>query len=67
MILLQQSFTTASLQPPRDWRSRGCPHTTWLRGIDAGVQSANIGIHSTWRKAEDRVLWRCIINMATLH
>ena len=28
--------------------------TTWLREIDADVQSANIGIiHSAWRKAND--------------
>jgi len=31
--------------------------------------SANIdiGIHSTWRKANDRVLWLCIFDTATLH
>jgi len=34
---------------------------------DAEVQSANIGIHSAWRKANDRVLWRRIIDTATLH
>jgi len=59
---------SASLRPPRDWRRpRGCPRTTWLRGIDADVQLANIGIHSAWRKANDRVLWRRIIDTATLH
>jgi len=58
---------SASLQPPRDWRRpRGHPHTTRLRGIDANVQSENIGIHSAWRKANNRVLWRRIIDMATL-
>jgi len=58
---------SASLRPPRDWRRpRGRPHTIWLRGIDADVQSANIGIHSAWRKANDRVLWRRIIDTATL-
>jgi len=46
-----------------------CPHTTWLRGIDVDVQAANIGIHSAWRKANDRALWPSgdIINTATLH
>jgi len=34
--------------------------------IDAYVQSANSGIHSAWRKANDRVLWRRIIDTATL-
>jgi len=48
---------SASLRPPRDWRRpRGRHrrlHTTWLRGIDAEVQSANISsIHSAWRKAK---------------
>jgi len=59
---------SASLRPPRDWRRlRGRPRTTWLRGIDADVQLANIGIHSAWRKANDRVIWRRIIDTATLH
>jgi len=59
---------SASLRQSRDWRRhRGRPRTTWLRGIDADVQLANIGIHSAWRKANDRVLWWRIINMATLH
>ena len=57
----------ASLGPPRDWRRpRGRPRTTWLTGIDADVQSANIGIHSAWRKVNDHVLWRHIINTTTL-
>ena len=34
---------------------------------DADVQSANIGIHSAWRKANDCVLWQRVINTATLH
>jgi len=33
------------------------PTVTWLRVIDTNVQSANIGIHSTWRKANDRKPW----------
>jgi len=37
-------------------------HTTWLRGIDAAVQSANVGIHSARRKANDRVCGKHIIN-----
>ena len=41
--------------------------TTWLRGIDADAQLVNIGIHSVWRKADDRVLWRRIVDTATLH
>ena len=58
---------SASLRP---WsnrrRPRGRPHTTWLRGIDAAdVQSANIGLHSAQKKANDHVLcdvtsmWQC--------
>ena len=34
------------------------PTTKSLVEIDADVQLANIGIHSAWRKANDRVLWR---------
>jgi len=58
-----QQAINASLHPPRDWRRPpGCPRTTWLRGIDADVQSANIGIHSAWRKANECVLWWRIIH-----
>ena len=47
---------SASLRPPRDWRRpRGHPRTTWLREIDAVIQSVNTGIHSAWRKANDCV------------
>ena len=34
-------------------------------GINADVQSANVGVHSAWRKAEDRSLWRRIIDTPT--
>jgi len=47
--------------------SCGRPCTTWLRAIDTDVQSVNIGIHSAWRKATDRTLWRRIVDTATLH
>ena len=33
--------------------------------IDADVQSADVCIHSAWRKANDHVLWRRIIVTAT--
>jgi len=58
----------ASLRPPSHWRRPcGRPRTSWLRAIDTDVQSVNIGIHSAWRKASDRTLWRRIVDMATLH
>jgi len=48
-------------------RPRGRPRrpTTWLRGADADVQSANIGIHSAKRKANDRVL--CDVSSTRQH
>ena len=55
-------------EPSFHWRRpRGHPCTTWLRGIDADVQSANIGIHQAWRKASDCAVWRRIIDLARLH
>jgi len=58
----------ASFRPPSHWRRPcGCPHSTWLRGINSDVQSVNIGIHSAWSKASDRTLWRRIVDTATLH
>ena len=37
---------------------------SWGRSM-ANMQSANIRIHSAWGKADDRLLWRCVINMAS--
>ena len=59
-------FIGTSLRPPSHWR-RPCGHPRTLRTTDTGVQSANIGIHSAWRKASDRTLWRRIVDAATLH
>jgi len=58
----------ASLRPPGHCRIPcGRPRTSWLRAIDTDIQSVNIGIHSAWRKASDRTLWRRIVDTATLH
>ena len=59
--------TSASLQTPLHCsRLRWRPRTTWLRGIDVSVQSANTGIHFVWKKADDNTLWRWRIDTATL-
>jgi len=52
---------------PPSHRRRPCgrPCTIWLRAIDA--RPVSVGIHSAWRKASDRMLWRHIIDTATLH
>ena len=40
---------SVSLRPTSDWRRpQGCPHTTWLRGIDHDVQSANSLEEGQW-------------------
>jgi len=67
----------ASLRRPRDWRRpRRCPRTTSLSGIDADVQTANIGIHSAWSFlqaewipmfANDRVLWQRYVSTWQKH
>ena len=43
-------------------RPRRSPRTIWVSGIDAD----NIGVHSAWRNADDRALWRHIIDTGTL-
>jgi len=59
---------SASHWPPNHCRRpQGRPCTIWLRGINTDAQSANICIHSAWRKTNDRTLWRCIMDMATFH
>jgi len=54
---------SSSLRPPCGWRRpRGRPRTTWLKGIDADVLSAGIGIQIV-----NQLSWRPIIDTATLH
>jgi len=56
----------ALLRLPSHWRRPcGRPRTSWLKAIDTDVQSVNIGIHSAWRKASSRTLWRHIVDTAT--
>jgi len=55
------------LQPPHHWRRpRGHPRTTWMRGIDTDVQSANIWIYLAWLKADGCTLWWHMIVTAAL-
>jgi len=59
----------ASLRPHSHWsRPCGRPCTSWPRATDTdmGLQSVNIAIHWSWRKASNRTLWRRIIDTATL-
>jgi hypothetical protein len=44
---------------PRDWRRpRGRPRNTWRSTIEADVAPLNFGLHTTWRRAQDRTFWR---------
>ena len=55
---------SATLWSPGDWRRpRGRPHTTWLRGLMLRY-SRLTSAFTVWRKTNDHVLWRHIINTA---
>ena len=44
---------------PRDRRRpRGRPRNRWRSTIEADVASLNFGLHTAWRRAQDRTFWR---------
>ena len=52
---------------PRDWRRpRGRPRNTWRSTIEADVAPLNFGLHTAWRRAQDRTFWRTATLLATL-
>jgi len=54
--------------PPADWkRPRGQPRQTWTRTVENDLKPANIGLHTAWRRAQDRADWRNFVKTATLH
>jgi len=53
---------------PADWkRPRGRPRHTWTRTVENDLKPANIGLHTAWRRAQDRADWRNFVKTATLH
>jgi len=67
LIQDRRRAVSASLRQPRDWRRpRGRPRTTWLRGIDADVQSANIGI-STQPGGRPKVVFCGVVSSTRQH
>ena len=54
---------------PADWkRPRGRPRQTWTRTVENDLKPpANIGLHTAWRRAQDRADWRNFVKTATLH
>ena len=54
--------------PPADWkRPRGRPRQTWTRTVENDLKPANIGLHTAWRRAQDRADWKNFVTTATLH
>ena len=52
---------------PTDWRRRiGRPRRTWLRTIESDLQPTNLGLNSTWLRAQDRSKWRSVVETAML-
>jgi hypothetical protein len=53
--------------PPKYWkRPVGRPRTTWSRTIEADLATQNLGLFTALRRAQDRTIWRRIVETATL-
>jgi len=35
-------------------RQRGRPPSTWLKAVEDDLKTANLGLHSAWKKAQNR-------------
>lgn len=56
-----------SAKPPKDWRRpRGRPRSTWLSTVNGDLSPLNLGLHSAWRRAQDRQGWKALVHRATL-
>ena len=52
---------------PADWRRRaGRPRRTWLRTIELDLRPHNLGLSTTWTRAQDRSKWRQLVETAML-
>ena len=55
----RRAVWAAMQKPPLSWkRPPGRPNLTWLRVIADDVKPMNFGVHTAWRKANDRKEWR---------
>jgi len=54
--------------PPADWKlPRGRPRQTSTRTVENDLKPANVGLHTAWRRAQDRAERRNFVTTATLH
>jgi len=52
--------------PPPTWRRPpGRPRQTWTRTIEADLRPLSIGLHTAWRRAQDRTTWNKLVRTAT--
>ena len=52
-------------QSPAWRRPPGRPRQTWTRTIEADLRPLNIGLHTAWRRAQDRTTWKKLTRTAT--
>jgi len=61
----RRALRAAIRGPPADWkRPRGRPRQTWTRIVENDLK---LGLHTAWRRAQDRADWRNFVKTATLH
>ena len=59
----RRAVWAAMQKPPLSWkRPLGRPSSTWLRVIADDVKPMNFGVHTAWRKANDRKEWRRVVH-----
>ena len=55
------------IRPSKFWKRRpGRPRVTWLRSLEDDLKLLNFGLHTAWKKAQNRTGWHEIMDTAKL-
>ena len=56
-----------SIRPNKLWKRRpGRPLVTWLRSLEDDLGPLNFGLHTAWKKAQNRTGWQQVMSTAKL-
>ena len=56
-----------NIRPNKLWKRRpGRPRATWFRSLEENLKPLNFGLHSAWKKAQNRTGWHEVMNTAKL-
>ena len=55
------------IRPNKLWKRRpGRPRVTWLRSLEDDLGPLNFGLHTAWKKAQNRTGWQQVMSTAKL-